>query len=1158
MLVYKKFDQYDGSKAYLENEIRNFLKVDFEDLEIYHIYYFKHDRDKDRIAKEIFDFRTGALVENFSKDILSVEVLDHRGQYNQIEDQTNRFIKNILNIDNEIIYSLGYRLTKIDEDDLEKIKTYLINDVVEEEFIEANFDYGRSDLREEEAIEGFNSLDEKGLEKMSKNLAMDLDDLMFLQDYFIAEGREPNYIEVKMIDTYWSDHCRHTTFSTNLKDIKIEEGANSDLIEDTFKTYKKVREEVYGSKKKPISLMDLATINMKKLVKENKLTNIEKSSEVNACSVEIDIEVDGRRERWLHMFKNETHNHPTEIEPYGGAHTCMGGAIRDPLSGRAKVFQSMRISGSGNPLEAYEDRMENKLAQRLICQDALAGFSDYANQIGIPAGYAREYYDDGFKAKRMELGALVAASKKSDVTRLEPKPGDLIILLGARTGRDGLGAAVGSSSVQTKESLKKVGAEVQRGNPYEERKIMRLFDNPQAKKMIKKSNDFGAGGVSVAIGELADGLEINLDKVFLKYEGLNGYEIALSESQERMAVVIDPRDKDAFIELAEDENLLWSLVATVNDSNRLIMKHKGREIVNIKRDFLDSNGAKKFTDVLVKEVDTIDFEEIDRAYSYDPRSNLSKNFDSTNGSNTVLMEYGGRKKETRQLGMAAKFPVRNTDAVSLMCHGYFPEISRKSPFMAAYLAVYDAVTRTVAMGSKLDDIRLSLQEYFPTTKNDPERFGTVFSAMLGAFRAMDELDLAAIGGKDSMSGSFNDIDVPPSLVAFAVSHTRMDSLVSREFKSKDSLVYMTNLRLDGQLVEKDSYKETIKAYENLLEEGIVKAASTVKKEGLEETFKEMARGNEIGYKIYENWDHAYCPGMIIFEIDRKDRDKLSSDFILIGETLDLNLDSIYKEDEDSTYEYKFVQRNLEKIKLVNKKVLIPILEGTVGEEDLANRFLDQGFKVEEFVIKTNSHKDYLKSLSELERKISETDVLALAHGEYYGAAIKNVSGALTKVLSEDRVYQAIENLLARKGFVFGLGAGFSSLIDLGLFGPIEDQLYFVENTNKAYRSDFIDGLVLEESYFTDEANRYYSAPISGKNIRLVAKDWEKLEEHVNIISIKTKGNLEESSIIDSISSKNQQVFGSHSLIDRMGEGLYKNIDIKGQPRHFNIFMNKIK
>ncbi len=1159
MLVYKKFDQYDGSKAFLEKELRNFVKVSFDSLEIFHIYYLKNKKDKEKIGQEIFDLRTGSLVEDFDKSSLSLEIMDHRGQYNQIEDQTNRFVQNILGLDNEVIYTKGYKFTGLSEKDLKKIRTYLINDVVEEEVDQIDFSYGKSDLKEEEEVAGFNDFDREKLLAMTEELAMDLDDIIFLQEYFQKEGRNPNLVELKMIDTYWSDHCRHTTFSTQLDKIEIEEGPNSNLLEESFARYEKIRDLVYTDKKKPMSLMDLATINMKKLVKENKLTNIEKSNEVNACSVEIDIEVDGKTERWLHMFKNETHNHPTEIEPYGGAHTCMGGAIRDPLSGRAKVFQSMRITGSGDVLEGYDETMDTKLSQRKIGQDALKGFSDYANQIGIPAGYAREYYDDGFKAKRMELGALVAASKKDEVTRLEPVEGDLIILLGARTGRDGLGAAVGSSSVQTKESLKKVGAEVQRGNPYEEKKIMRLFDNPKAKKMIKKSNDFGAGGVSVAIGELADGLEIDLNQVFLKYQGLNGYEIALSESQERMAVVIDPKDRDEFIAYAKEENLLYAEVAKVNSTNRLVMKHNGRTIVDIARDFLDSNGAEKKTDVLVKEVDQIAYDKILPAYKYDPRTNLSKNFDSTKGTNTVLVEYGGKNMETRQLGMAAKFPVRNTDAVSLMCHGYFPEISRKSPFMAAYLAIYDSVTRTVAMGSKLEDIRLSLQEYFPNTRNQKDRFGTVFSAMLGAFRAMDELDLAAIGGKDSMSGSFNEIDVPPSLVSFAVSHTSLDRLVSREFKSEDSLIYMTNISVEDQLVDVDSYKKSIAAYEKALDKKIIRAASTIKKTGLRATLDEMARGNGLGYKLYDKWDESYCPGMIVFEIKREDKDLLEKEFVLIGETKDLALEEIYPEDKkDLEAGYSFKKKDLRKIKLEKKKALLPILEGSVGEEDLAGQLEAAGFEVEEFVIKTNSHGEYKDSLDDLEEKIRRADLVGLAHGDYYGSTIKNIGGALTKVLSEEKIYKALEDLRERDGFIVGIGAGFSCLLDLGLFGPIAEKLYFVENLAGQYRSDFIDGLVLRDSYFTDEENRFYTAPISGRNIRLICSDRESLEDQVDIISIKTKNSLAGSCEIDSIASKDGKVFGVHSLVDRMDEDCYKNIRLKGVFNPFEILSRKTK
>ena len=602
MIVFKKFPEFDQEANALFAEIKDFLQVKINDLKIYHIYQFADQSKRQDLMTAIFDLRYGELIDRLPEDLIFIK--DKSGQYNQIEDLTLKYVKSVLGQANDLRYYKGYQFELENPADLELIKRYLINPVVEKETnpTEINFDYEISDETEHLPVDGFLNFSQEELEafKSERSVGLDVDDLLVIQDFFRKENRDPRFCEIKMLDTYWSDHCRHTTFLTNIENVEITDGVYHDLVKKSYLKYLNTREFVYaGRKPKPVSLMDLATINAKELKKRGILNDMEESDEINACSIEIDLDVNGKTERWLHLFKNETHNHPTEIEPYGGAHTCIGGAIRDPLSGRGEVIQGIRIVGAGNPLTPFAETLPNKLPQRYLCNKAMNGFSDYANQIGSPVGLIREYYDDGYAAKRMELGALVGAVKKENVLRESGEPGDIILLLGAATGRDGLGAAIGSSAIQTVKTLEKAGAEVQRGNPFAERKIIRLFKRPEASKLIKKCNDFGAGGVSVAIGELSDGLDINLNKVYTKYPGLNGYEIALSESQERMAVIVSPQNLAKFIKYCEEEDVRYAEVAKVTDTNRLRMFWHDEMIMDLSRELLDSNGAVKYQNAVL-------------------------------------------------------------------------------------------------------------------------------------------------------------------------------------------------------------------------------------------------------------------------------------------------------------------------------------------------------------------------------------------------------------------------------------------------------------------------------------------------------------------------------------------------------------------------------
>lgn len=1162
-MILKKRFKYDQEKNELLKTVREFLKIEADDLEIYHIYIFKNGVDTKVLQKELFDDRYMEVVDFFPQDVFFVK--DNDGQYNQVEDLTTKYINDILGIEEEVRYVKGFSFKNVGSDDLKKIKSYLINPVVQKEIKleDVTFDYEISEDTEMLEVEGFIDFDDSKLIAYKENFGFDIDDLKFIQQYFKTEGRNPRYCELKMLDTYWSDHCRHTTFLTELKDINIEEGKYKEEIEKTYNSYLDLRQKVYGENKKPVTLMDVVTLKMRELKKNGSLSDMEDTSEVNACSIEVDIDFNGKTEKWLHIFKNETHNHPTEIEPYGGAHTCIGGGIRDPLSARSTILQGIRIVGAGNPLTKHENTIDGKLPQRYLANTAMNGFSDYANQIGSSVGIVREFYDDGFQAKRMELGALVAAAPRTSVVRKEPKKGDLILLLGAPTGRDGLGAAIGSSSMQTEKSLTKAGAEVQKGNPYAERRIMRLFQRSDAAKLIKKCNDFGAGGVSVAIGELAPGLDIFLDEVYTKYPGLNGYEIALSESQERMAVVIEEKDLKEFSNYLQEEDVRYSIVAKVTDNDRLQMYSKGKIVIDLSRELLDSNGASKEMKVEV-ETNPKDIKSSDEITKLNQSitRNISQNFDSTLGRNRIFMEYGGKFELTQQDAIVTKFPLEDTNAVSVMAYGYYPEIGKKSPYHAGYYGVLQSITKNIAITGKYEDIRLTMQEFFPSIKSNPKRMGIPFAALLGTFEVMNKLNIPAIGGKDSMSGTFKDIDVPPTLVSFAVNMATKDKVVSRELKTVGTKLYITDVLVkENGLICFDSFKKSMKEYGNLLEQGKVLSASAVSEYGLIFTLKDMGLGNNVGFEI-SNIEDKFMPGTIVFE---SSEDINIDGIVLIGKTVENNdfeknveertsllknvfEDIVQREDRKLS---EFTNISKEELKLSNKKVLIPVVDGSTGEYDLQKSFEKVGFEVEQFVIKTINHKSYLESVEEFAEKLVEVGILAIPHGDYFGSVIKNISGFIVKILEDEKVKKSLKKLLERKGFIIGFGAGMSVLIDAGLFGEIKNNLMFVPNKNNKYVSTNIVCKNISESYISD-CEEKYSSIISGKNITLKCENIEELKRKVNIISMFTEVILPNDCGIDAMSSKCGHIIGVRSLIDRMSEDLYKNINIVKLPRHFDV------
>lgn len=786
------------------------------------------------------------------------------GQFDQRADSAAQCIQMLCPGERPVVkYAKIYVLKgKISDDEFARIKHYLINAV---ESRECGFDkYDTLEVKytiptSVETLTGFINKTDAELADfvVHYGLAMDNDDIKFCQDYFKSEHRDPTITEIRMIDTYWSDHCRHTTFGTIIDNADIKPS----YIADTYAEYKADRHEL-GRDNKPLCLMDIATLAAKKLKKDGILKDLDESEEINACSVRIKVDVDGRDEDWLLMFKNETHNHPTEIEPFGGAATCLGGAIRDPLSGRSYVYQAMRVTGASDPLLPVEKTIKGKLPPRKITTTAAAGYSSYGNQIGLATGHVAEIYHPGYMAKRMEIGAVIGAAPAENVRRERPAPGDIIILLGGRTGRDGCGGATGSSKAHSIQSLDTCGAEVQKGNAPEERKLQRLFRNPDATKLIKRCNDFGAGGVSVAIGELADGLEIDLNAVPKKYDGLDGTELAISESQERMAVVVAPEDADKFRALASKENLESTPVAVVKSEPRLRMNWNGRTIVDISREFLNSNGAEKHTDVAVPDVKvsystgrkntSADWEGMVTDLNICSQRGLVQRFDSTIGGATVLMPFSGKTQQTPVQAMAAKLPVLNakTDTTSIMAWGFDPAVSTQSPYHGAVCAVVESIAKVVAAGGTYEHCWLTFQEYFERTQGKPERWGKPFAALLGAYRAQLEMGCGAIGGKDSMSGTFEHIDVPPTLVSFAVSTAKAPDVISAEFKAAGHKIgYIAPKYDENGLPVFDSVKEVFRTVEKLIKDKKAVSVWSVAHGGVAEGIFKMSLGNQIGAKL---------------------------------------------------------------------------------------------------------------------------------------------------------------------------------------------------------------------------------------------------------------------------------------------------------------------
>ncbi|MCF6465430.1 phosphoribosylformylglycinamidine synthase [Clostridium sp. Cult2] len=1215
----EKKEEFNTEAGNLYRDFRDYLGVkSLKRIRVINIYdiFNANDGEYDQIVKNVLweknlDYLYEATLPlNQDEKFFRVEFVP--GQYNQREDSANQSIYILLgNKDIKVKHSKIIVIEGIGDEELNLIKDYYINPV---EMREIDMDFIHYEKYEEaedeiEIIENFIRMTDKEIALMKEKygLGLDMEDLLFTQKYFRdEEKRNPTITELKVIDTYWSDHCRHTTFMTKIEEIKFEESKYKPLIEEAFKEYLDSREYVYEDREKAISLMDLATINMKEIKKKGLLDDLEESEEVNAASIEIDVDVDGKIEKWLLMFKNETHNHPTEIEPFGGASTCLGGCIRDPLSGRAYVYQAMRITGASDPRQSFENTLAGKLPQRKITQSAMEGYSSYGNQIGVPGGYVREIYHEGYVAKRMEVGALVAAAPRENVIRKSSEPGDIVLLVGGRTGKDGLGGAVGSSRKHTEESLETGGAEVQKGNPPLERKILRLFRNENLSKMIMKCNDFGAGGVSVAIGELAPGLNIDLDKVPLKYPGLDGTEIALSESQERMAVVIHKENLESFIKYAEEEDLETTVVATVTADNRLFMNWRGNPIVNISREFLDTNGIRKKIKVSVENPSETAYLHHKPSYldGKDIKENWIKNltylnhanqkgliekFDHSVGSGTVLMPLGGKYRLTTTEGMVAKIPVLEgeTNTCSLMSYGFDPNLSKWSPFHGGIFAVVESLAKITAMGGDFRKVRLTFQEYFARLDKDHKKWGKPFAALLGAFLAEKKLDIPSIGGKDSMSGTFEDIDVPPTIISFAVTSDKVQNIISPEFKEARNNVVLIPLYIDEHgMVDFEQLKNNYIRIKELIDDGKIISASTVKSGGIARSISEMTFGNKIGFKFLDDYreEDLFLPlyGSIIVEMKDKPEELLRGlDYRLLGNTLeeeyieisneklDLNLlieewnkplMDVFPAKDNHIYEPKEILYSDGKIKkasvkIAKPKVFIPIFTGTYGEYDMTKSFENAGAEVETFVFRTFDKNTIEDSLKEMARRIKEAQILGLPDGAILGDEPDGGGKLLANILKNSYMKEALMELLNyRDGLILGIGNGFQGLIKSGLipYGEIKDldkNSINITYNNLGYHISTMAKVKIVSNlspwFNNTTVGDVQILPLSTKEGRIVGNKEiiESLIEKGQIATQYLDENLTGSIYnIESITSPDGRILGRVANSDRLGEGLYKNVE----------------
>lgn len=1214
---------FDVESPKILNEIKTILPG-VQSVKVYNVYdiFGLAETDFEKVVNNTFVDPVVDILhkENPAKTLhFATEFLP--GQYDQRADSAQQCIALLTGNEKATVRSGKLiELIGITDADLPKIKDLLINKVESQEKNLSVLEIPAEETPDKiKVFEDFNSFTPSQLQDFYNNygFAFGLDDLQFIQDYFKSENRNPTETELKVLDTYWSDHCRHTTFETELTDIQFE-GKFKETLERIFKDYLDKR-KFLGREAKPISLMDLATVCARYFHKTGKLDNLVVSDEINACTIEIEAEFDGKKEPWYLLFKNETHNHPTEIEPFGGASTCLGGAIRDPLSGRAFVFQAMRLTGAADVLEPVSKTLPGKLPQRTITKQAANGYSSYGNQIGLATTHVSEIYDEGYKAKRMEVGFVAGAVPKDWVRREKPVKGDLVIILGGATGRDGVGGATGSSKEQDETSIHTLSTEVQKGNAVEERKIQRLFRNPEVTKLIKKSNDFGAGGVSVAIGEIADSLEINLDILPLKYEGLNGTELAISESQERMAVVIEAQEKEKFIKFCEAENIKAVEIAKVTDSGRMQMFWNGQKIVDLSREFLDTSGCSKKQDAKITHLQEVksgsitfnedNFLSILAEKNVASQKGLVEMFDSTVGATTVALPFGGKYQLTETEGSVQTLPVQHAEhieTVSLASWGFDAEISKQNSLAGASLAVVESVAKIVAMGGDYRNIRLSFQEYFEKLGQNPEKWGKPLASLLGAYDAQMNLGLAAIGGKDSMSGTYQDIHVPPTLISFACANGEKKNIISPEFKKAGNFIYHFHHQFqENGLPDYDNLKEIFDyIFENIQQKKIV-SVKTVKDGGVAVAVAKMCFGNQLGAEINteekylleknigglviestEKLDHYLL--QLIGEVKNSEYLKISNLNIKIKKLLEVNFGTFENlfptvEKDKLIINFEAELNGVEKKsihivshKIGNPRVFAPIFPGTNCEYETQNAFRKEGALVESLPLVNLNHQLLEESIEAWVEKIKQSQILVFSGGFSAGDEPDGSAKFIVNVLKNQKMKDAVHELLSRDGMILGICNGFQALVKSGLlpYGEIRDldadSPTLAHNAIGRHISQMVDVKVLNDDspWLKGMKDQVYTIPISHGEGRFMASE-EVLKALYKKGQIATQYRDAEGNVahgmpfnpnnslfgIEGITSESGKIFGRMGHPERFTEGLFKNIPTAN---YHNIFKNGVE
>ncbi|WP_040907979.1 phosphoribosylformylglycinamidine synthase [Youngiibacter fragilis] len=1201
----EKKEGYRNEAEGLKREIREMLGIEtaVRIINIYTVYGL----DEKEIAEAKAKIFSEPSIDTVYEDSSFIYGLDHfvleplPGQFDARAKASEECIQLLLgNFTARVSCKKLYGFTGINARDIKKVRDYVLNPVeMREGSIRVEPLHGETPVRQVETVKGFRYFNQKELMDFLKkySLAMTYDDLHLIQDYFMDEKRDPSITEIKVFDTYWSDHCRHTTFNTVIRDVEFL--SNSDMEKAAYERYVELRKSL-RRENKPVTLMDIATIGARYLKARGLVKDLDVSEEINACSIEREIDTSSGKKNVLIMFKNETHNHPTEIEPFGGAATCLGGAIRDPLSGRSYVYQGMRITGSGDPRKPLKDTLPGKLPQRVITKGAARGFSSYGNQIGLNTGFVEEVYHDGYVAKRMEVGAVIGSALKENVVRETPMPGDVVILIGGRTGRDGIGGATGSSKIHSDSSLQESGSEVQKGNPVEERKIQRFFRNEEAAGLIVRCNDFGAGGVSVAIGELADSLDIYLDRVPKKYQGLDPTEIAISESQERMAVVSRKGDAQRFMELASEENLESTVVAEITDSGRLRMIHGKDIVVDIRRRFLNTNGASAYTSVAVDKPSSLkkrkqpssrtSMEAALKDLKSASQKGLLEMFDTTIGRSQVVLPYGGTNQDTKSQGMVSLIPLKGmvTDVATVMTYGFDPDESSEDTFTGAYRAVVESLAKMVTLGASHKDARLSFQEYFERLGTDSKKWGKPFSSLLGALSAQLDFKVPAIGGKDSMSGTFNDISVPPTLISFAVNTVNVHKVITNDLKAEDSILAVLRTAEKDGLYSSESFNLNAELIFDLRDKNLLLSADTLKR-GLFRTLTNMALGNRTGFKVTDSRDlFLKDPGSFVIQVKKEAQTLLAgSGAVIIGTAANGN-EAVFGEesftfddikaavDEPLRKVFSLGERSGDKLsrmlsektapalalKVPQPRVLIPVFPGSNCEYDLEQSFTEAGGKVSIFVFR-NSEKDLMESIRNLAKAVRETNILMIPGGFSAGDEPEGSGKYIANILRNPEVKDEVMNLIRKRdGLILGICNGFQGLVKSGLlpYGeiiePKDDMPNLTYNTTGKHMSLMSRTMVVSRNtpWLSGAVlGQVYDVPISHGEGRFVA-DEKILSELMKNGQIATRyvgpdgmptmeapynpnGSM---MAVEGITSPDGRVFGKMGHTERYRPGLYKN------------------